>query len=268
MSKKNKSNINTNTNVYRILAVVLSLLLIVGIVIFYKVGNYYSISDRTDNVKKYIKKDKYPILGWVKVQGTNIDYPVMYSNDNSFNIYDESIDFGFAWRNFYDQDDSTWKVLVGHNIRNVSSKPLVNQKEFNNFENLPSFLYYDFVKENKYIQYSDSNKNYLYKIYSIYMDDGENINNNEILTKKEKKEKLEKTIEKSYFKFDVDVNENDKIISLTTCTRFGDVTSKGLVVNARMVRKNEKINNYSVTKKKNYNEIEKIMKGDEENEKA
>ena len=42
-------------------------------------------------------------------------------------------------------------------------------KSFNNFENLPSFLYYDFAKDNKYIQYSDEKNNYLYKIYAIYL---------------------------------------------------------------------------------------------------
>ena len=257
--------ISKNTKTVKILIVVFFLILI-GFVLWYSFSKYYSISDRTDKIKKEAMKGEYPVIGWVRVQGTNIDYPVIYALEENIDINNIDPDYGFAWKNYYDLDNLNRKVLLGHNIRNVSSQPLINEKSFNNFENLPSFLYYSFVEDNKYIQYSDEKDNYLYKIYAVYLQDGEDNNGLEQLTSEQMKKYIAEGKKKSYFDFDVDVNEKDKLITLTTCTRFFDSNSYSIIIDARMVRKDEKIKNYKVTKKSTYKKIEKYLKGDEENE--
>ena len=75
---------------------------------------------------------------------------------------------------------------------------------------------------------------------------------------------LEKLSEYNLYKYDLDVNSSDKVVALSTCTRFYGITDKwSFYVVGRMVRDNEKINHYSVQKSEKYSEIEKILKGDE-----
>lgn len=234
-------------------------------IVFLSFHKYYKISDRVDKMKS---KSDYPVIGWIRVQGTNIDYPVLYANETGIDIYNVNSDYSFAWRNVNTDTLNERTIVLGHNIRNVSSKPLKNEKKFNNFENIPSFLYYDFVKENKYIQYTVGKENYLFKIYSVYMTDSNDFNYSEYLEKTNKSNYIKDSKNKSYFDFDVDVNDTDKLISLVTCTRFYGSTSTSIVVDGRLVREDESIKNYSVKENKNYKEIKKIMEGDEENEKA
>ena len=66
--------------------------------------------------------------------------------------------------------------------------------------------------------------------------------------------------------FDIEVDETDKLITLTTCTRmFGQYDKKQLVVVGRQLRENENIDNYDSKANDNYKEIKKILKGDEQN---
>ena len=78
----------------------------------------------------------------------------------------------------------------------------------------------------------------------------------------------EEVLKKSnFYDYDIDVNEKDKLISITTCTRFYGVNSDvEFYVVGRMLREGEKIEHYKVTKNSNYNDIEKKLKGDENNE--
>ena len=82
-----------------------------------------------------------------------------------------------------------------------------------------------------------------------------------VLSKKEMKEYINQTLEDSIFKFDIDVNEDDKLLSLITCTRmFGAYSTRELRVDARLVRDGEIKTNYDVEKTDKYEEIEELMK--------
>ena len=64
--------------------------------------------------------------------------------------------------------------IVSHNIRNVSRKPIVGDDTMTGFEQLMSFIYLDFIKENQYIAYTDVNgKQSLYRIYAVSLIDDE-----------------------------------------------------------------------------------------------
>ena len=58
-------------------------------------------------------------------------------------------------------------IINGHNIMNLSSNPKIKEKGFTRLEALMAFVYYDFAKENQYIQYTVDQKDYLYKIFSV-----------------------------------------------------------------------------------------------------
>ena len=215
--------------------------------------NEYQVIDRVGNIEK-MKKEHQEILGWIKVEGTNIDYPIVDYSSVSI----ENLDYDYVWKNTSTTKLEEKNTIVGHNIQNVSEKPLIKNKDHVRFEQLMGFIYYDVVKENQYIQYSIDGKNYLYKIYAVtFSTTDEEYRDSTLEDKNAKKEYIEKMRKKSLFNYDIDVDENDNLISLVTCTRmFGyenaDVKFK---VEGRLLRKNEKAKKYKVKSAKDYDKI-------------
>lgn len=249
---------------------VITILLIVALVKVFTKNNtpYYKVEERVEELNNFTEKHKeLSTLGWLKVQGTNIDYPVIYgSNDLDF----DDITVDFTWTENEVKTLTNRVFILGHNIRNVSSKPLITDKEHTKFEQLPSFTYLDFAKKNKYIQYTIDGKDYLYKIFSVSIVDNNDLSHTtKNFTNKELKEYIDKSLKESFYDYDADVNENDYIITLATCTRFfGPAKNYTYKIDARMVRDNEKVKNYSVKENNNYKQIEKAMEAGDENEKT
>ena len=174
-----------------IIYTILIALAILTITILFK--SYYKVENRTRKINGCKEFDKVKPLGWLRVQGTNIDFPIVYYND--LDVTDPKYELGW--------------------------------------------------------NYSEETLDYL----------------NTNINKEEEKKYIDKVINDSYFKFDVDVKETDHLITLVTCTRFfGNTTKYSFVVDARMVRKNERIKNYKVTENKSYKKIKKTLEGDVEDE--
>ena len=232
--------------------------------------DYYEVDSRIKSVEKSKKVEDYDTVGWLRVQGTNIDFPVVTSENNNNPYPVDPAGYGWVIKRDAKYDDVV--NINGHNIFNLSSNPKKTAKEFTRFEELMSFVYYDFAKENKYIQYTHDGKDYVYKIFAVdfvpvvdmnlfLIDDGK-------YSKDSIKEQIDFYKKQSLYDYDVDVSQNDKIVSLTTCTRFfGEDNKYDFVVSGRLLRDNESMSDYNVVKNNdNYNKIEKIMKGDEINE--
>ena len=222
---------------------------------------------KVSNVKVGKDTDYRPI-GWVRVEGTNIDLPVLQT-DNYNSAFPVELE-GFSWSLNHDDKFHNHISIMGHNVFNLSSKPKLSDYRFQRFEELMSFIYYDFAKENQYIQLTLDGKEYLYKIFSVdflsayyvdilpYADDYSRSNMKDFLQLMKKN---------SLFEYDVDVDENDKVISLITCTRlFGANSSIDLFVNGRLMRKDEKQVISSIRKNEKYKDIEKKLEGDGKNE--
>lgn len=231
----------------------------------------YNIESRSSNIEKEKKKDgdKYHTISWLRVQGTNIDTPVIgYEKSDDEIPVDKS---NFLWNEINEEKLYNKVNILGHNVLNLSSQPVVGDPDFTKFEELMSFVYTDFAKENQYIQYTINSKDYLYKIFAVYFDKQYNLDlyHQGNYSKKEMKDYLKKVKKESIYDFDLEVTTEDKVLSLITCTRmFGYDTSEELVVVARMVHENEKIKKYEVKENKNYERIKEIMKGDDVNEEA
>lgn len=242
----------------KIILVMLVIVICIMLVVVFK--PYYKTKNRVNDISNFTSNNAHEKpIGWLRVQGTNIDFPIFYYKDVD-SIGDPEHDLGWSFENNKKLSNRT--VVLSHNMKNVSSKPLIANKNHARFEQLMSYIYYEFVKENKYIQYSTNGKNYLFKIYAVYLQEEENIELYNI-NKKEKKEYIDNAINNSYYDFDVDINENDKLLSLVTCTRFYGNSDYSFVVDARQVRKLEIINNYKVTEKSNYKKIKKYLEGDD-----
>ena len=248
-------------------AVVIGLVILLTLRIIKNNTGYYKIDSRVAELKneKPIEDTGFRTIAWLKIQGTDIDLPIVYSEERyeEFPVQLES--FGWARRNF--DKSSNYYDITGHNIFNLSSTPKIKSDMFNRFEQLMAFVYYDFAKNNEYVQLTIDDEDYIYKIFSVsfiskgvtsFFPNKSNASTDDI-------NKLIKVFKNSsLYEYDVDVNTSDKIISLSTCTRFYGVDGNvEFYVAGRLIRDDEKINHYKVSKNKRYEKVEKILKGDE-----
>lgn len=229
------------------------ILLLIGILVF--AGLVYllflrkdskiniNFKERLDTINNF--ETKAYKVGWIQVQGTNIDLPVL----EYINYLDEDTEYRYAWAANYFRQGMNRRVIGSHNILNVSSNPTKDTTNLQDFEALMSFVYHSFAKDNLYIQYTDydTQEENLYKIYAVgFYDYNDSVlmgfNNDESVNKY-----LKMVLENSVYKYDVDVNSNDELITLITCTRFFGSTSKQQIfIDARKIRDDEKIEKYSV----------------------
>lgn len=259
MKKRKNRKFN---KVVPILLIILSLFIILflflGLIRKFDRGDY-KIENRIKNVEKSKAKDGNGIntVGWLRVQGTNIDYPIIYAPGVDLNYRTQ--DFVWTEANFSSLNNMVY--ISGHNIKNLSLTPSIADRNHTRFEQLMSFVYLDFIEKNQYIQYTFKGKNYLYKIYSVYFDDINNLDlyNSDKYSSNELNNIIGNSLDKNIYVIDTDINEKDIFISLNTCTRmFGD---QQLIVNARKVRDGEEIKLSKVKKSSNYVSIDKVMKG-------
>ncbi len=248
-------------------AVVIGLVILLTLKIIKNNTGYYKIDSRVTELKneKPIENTGFKTIGWLKIQGTDIDLPIVYSENKTeeFPVQLES----FGWARKYFDKDSTYYDITGHNIFNLSANPKIKSEMFNRFEQLMAFVYYDFAKNNQYVQLTIDDKDYIYKIFSVgFINKGvTSFFPNKSNASVDEMDKLIKVFkDSSLYKYNVDVNANDKIISLSTCTRFYGIDGNvEFYVVGRLMRDDEKIKHYSISKNKSYKNVEKILKGDE-----
>lgn len=257
---------------FTILGIGIAVLLVV-LLLYLVISNfcsYYKVESRVDKVDsaKKFKDTSYQTTGWLRVQGTDIDLPVLHSDKvgENFPVELES----FVWSDNEEEGFHNYMKIQGHNIFNLSIIPRKKDESFHRFEELMSFIYYDFAKDNKYIQLTVDGKDYVYKVFSVgFVDKATQtfFPLKDDVDKEEMKKQIKIFKRISLYDYDVDVKETDKIITLSTCTRFYGVNNDyGFYVIGRLLREGEKIDNYKVKKNKSYNEIEEKLKGDEKNE--
>nr|WP_317331070.1 class B sortase [uncultured Romboutsia sp.] len=173
--------------------------------------------DNENNNNLYNKYKDY--RGWIKVDNTNINYPIVQGKDNSFyldkDINKNYLSSGSIFMNYLNNgfnDENT--VLFGHHMRNKTM-----------FAQLKKYKEEEFFYGNNDIEIEVENGKVLkYKVFSAYVTDA---NYNYIKTnfddRAQYKEFLNSIKNKSIYKSDIDVNENDKIITLSTCSyEFND----------------------------------------------
>lgn len=267
--KLNKRN-KTKQAIFACLGLLIFILLILLIFcllkLFYR--KEYKIESRVENIISEKKKDDNNIktLSWVKVQGTNIDYPVVYAPGYDFSYKADD----FAWTEIDYGKLNNIVFVSGHNILNQSTNPEITAKNHTRFEQLMSFTYYDFVKDNQYIQYTIDGKDYVYKIFAVFYDETSELDlyNKIHYSKDNMRTYIDDALSKSIYKFDVDLVENDYMISLVTCTKMFGRKKNSFVVTGRLLRDGEKATLSKVSKTSKYKEVVKQMKGGEVYEEA
>lgn len=188
----------------------------------------YSKLNINPKLFKTIKKDN--MVSWITVDGTNINYPVVQGEDNSFYLNHDvnknlkSSGWIFMdYRNSKELDDDN-TIIYGHNLANKTS-----------FGSLSNVFKSDwFETSNHYIEVITEKDKYVYEIFSIYTIDPEvyYLQNN-FNSKDSYKEFISTIKSRSIYDFNIDLDTSDRIITLSTCT---DNNKSRNVVHAKLIK--------------------------------
>ena len=188
---------------------------------------YAKLTIDSENFKE-IKKDN--VVVWLTVDGTNINYPLVQGEDNSYYLnHDINKNLKASGWTFMDyrnskdlSDDNT--IIYGHNLANKTS-----------FGSLSNVFKSDwFETSNHYIEVTTEKEKYVYEIFSVYTIDPEvyYLQNN-FNSKESYKEFINTIKSRSIYDFNIDLDTKDKIITLSTCT--SDNKSRN-VVHAKLIK--------------------------------
>ena len=162
-----------------------------------------------------LKEQNNETIAWLKINNTNVEYPVVKGTNNSFYLnhsFDKSKNSaGWIFADYKNKFDNTDKniVIYGHNMRDGSM--------FGSMLNILDAQWYE-NEENTNITLYNENEKCIYKVFSIYK-----IENEDYYIKTEFKndnefEEFVKNLKKRSIKdFNVDISKDDNILTLSTC---------------------------------------------------
>ena len=186
-----------------------------------EIAEFVTVDETKEDNEKYVvdfeklKEKNSDVVAWLKVNGTNIETTVVKTTNNDYylthNFNKEYNSAGWIFADYKNKVDGTDKNLViyGHNMRDNSMfgslKWVINEDWYNN-------------EDNKYITLVTENETQIYEVFSVYQIEEEDyyIQTN-FNTEKEFSTFLETIKKRSKKDFNVDVNKEDNILTLSTC---------------------------------------------------
>lgn len=181
-----------------------------------------------------LKKKNSDTVGWIKVEGTNINYPIVQSNDNKYYL---NRDFnkkknsgGWIFLDYRNDIQNLEKntILYGHGLRSKAMFGSLN-------ETLKESWYKNI--SNHIIRISTPTENTMWQIFSIYKTPvtGDYLMIN-FSSNKYYQEFLNELKNRSTNEFNTTVNSYDIILTLSTC----DNNIGRLVVHAKLIKRESK----------------------------
>lgn len=260
-------------NIILIVALIVLMLLLSILLIVQVLGSSgaYKIESRSKNIEMSKKKDgnDFKTIGWIRVQGTNIDYP-LYGVVSV--TYDYPVTDSYLWSLNLDSDFHDMMIVYGHNVMNLGPKPKAHDDQFTRMEELMNYVYVDFVKQNQFIQMSIDDHDYLYKIMAVNFMRAKDLDLYPLgdWPTDKKAEYLERIQKESIYDFDdSEFNIENKYLSVVTCSRFFmDGKSYDFIVTGRLLKDGEKAQLTGVRRNKNYVQISDIMEGVDEDDES
>lgn len=175
-----------------------------------------------------LKMQNPDTVGYIKVNNTNIDYIVVKGKDNSYylkhNFNKEWNVAGWIFADYKNRFDGTDRniIIYGHDTKDGSM-----------FETLKETQKIDWQsnKENQIITFITEQGQYKYQIFSTYIIEPEEYYINTDFSSVEEYKKFINTIKsRTTYDYNVEVDENDKILTLSSCALSG---AKRVVVHAK-----------------------------------
>lgn len=110
-----------------------------------------------------LQKENEEIIGWLEIEGTNINYPVLQASDNDY----------YLTHNYKKEKASTGSLFLDKNfdLINGSSNYLIyghRDKSGLMFEDLIKYTKEDFYKEHTKVRFTTNKEDGIYEILSIF----------------------------------------------------------------------------------------------------
>lgn len=178
-----------------------------------------------------LKKKNSDTVGWIKVEGTNINYPVVQTTDNKYYLnhsYDKTSNkAGWVFADYRNDLDNFDKNTV------IYAHGRVDTTMFGSLKNILKSSWYN-NKNNHIIKFSTPKENTLWQVFSVYTIEAESYY---ITTKFPSNEYFKEFVttlkNRSKIEFSAIPNENDKILTLSTCK---DSKGNRVVMHAKLIK--------------------------------
>ena len=172
--------------------------------------------------------------GWIQVNGTNINYPFVQSNDNAYYL-NHSFDKSY--------NSAGWVFMDYRNNKEMNNKNTIlyahgriDKTMFGSLYKTQYPAWYQ-NRSNHIIRISTPSVNISYQIFSVYKIEEESYYIQTDFTSDDVYLEFLNTIKKrSKYDFNVVLNESDKIITLSTCAN----DKERYVVHAKLIKKSER----------------------------
>lgn len=247
MKKKNndiKQNINKLLD--RVIIVLIVMIVISGVFLLLRKEEYTNTINEVNDSKLDIKKEEVSVkdeIDELKKKYNNdeviailniddeINTPVAQTNDNQFYLkkslsLKKSV-LGSVFMDYRVNKDSKQINIYGHN--STKYKPP--------FNTLEGYLKKDYFNEHKNISLKIDNEIKKYEIFSIVLADKKSTEEHMNINYKSDSEWLKhfnRLKNRSIYKTNIELNENDKVLVLQTCL-FGKYKGKLMVVVAKLI---------------------------------
>ena len=202
--------------VLKVIFIILILVSLINLLIWYLESNktkkiidntnkYLIVKDKKYRLKEEIKTVNEDIIGWIKVDNTNINYPIVQTNNNKYYLnHDLEKNYNSAGWIFMDSEnklDDQNIVIYGHHRRDGIM--------FGSIDNL--------LKNHKggKIHLIIGDKTIDFNIFSIYKTEKEYNYRNRNYRNFNKK--IQEFKNNSLIDYKVDIKNKDQIITLSTC---------------------------------------------------
>ena len=202
-----------------------------------EIKNTILVDENVDTVDKYnidfdsLKQKNSDTIAWIKVNGTNIEYPVVKTTNNDYymtHTFDKNYNSAgwifMDYRNKFNGTDNNM-VIYAHNRRDGSL-----------FGTLKNILTEEWQTntDNFIIPFITENENTGYQVFSVYRIENEDyyITTN-FGTDNEFQNFIDIIKSRSVKDFDIDVNTEDHILTLSTCA---DDNKYRVVLHAKKIK--------------------------------
>ena len=193
-------------------------------------SSYINTNFISVNLNYYTSKNNETV-GWIQVNGTNINYPIVQHEDNNFylehDFYKRKTNIGWIFADYRDNMEilNNNTIIYGHNLINrtmFGSLPyMLNKNWFNS-------------KNNQYIKLSTKTSNTICQIFSVYKIEPTTDYLQSVFNSIENYQNFLNTLKnRSIRDFNVNLNYTDKIITLSTCD---DTGTKRVAVHAKLIK--------------------------------
>lgn len=185
-----------------------------------EIAESVTINEDTNEEKKYkinfeeLKQKNSDTVAWLKVENTNIEFPIVQANNNSYYLthnFDKKYNVaGWIFADYKNKLDGTDRniVVYGHNMRDNSMfgslKDVITEEWYNN-------------EENKYITFVTENDYQTYQVFSVYQIQTEDYYIQTEFKSNEFQEFIDTITKRSKTDFGINVSKEDTILTLSTC---------------------------------------------------